>query len=179
MLILLVVTEITEATGSYCSTSNEVYFAHIWVTVLTLFSTTIAIISILKFYKALKATVNHRKPLSKLVAFKGIVFLNFIQNVNHSRSLSSAHEANIISRQSSPFSHHPTISNLANITPSKILVLESPISFSVWKWWSSPYSSYISTVLGNTSSRKAPQQFLLVMADIKEVSLASGRMDRR
>ncbi|KAK0122057.1 hypothetical protein ONS95_010321 [Cadophora gregata] len=36
--------------------------------------------SILKFYKALKPKIHHRKPLSKLIAFKGIVFLNFIQN---------------------------------------------------------------------------------------------------
>ncbi|KAG4421053.1 hypothetical protein IFR04_005816 [Cadophora malorum] len=80
MLILLVVTEVTEATGVYCATSNKPYFAHIWVTVITLLSTIIAIMSILKFYKALKPRINHRKPLSKLVAFKGIVFLNFIQN---------------------------------------------------------------------------------------------------
>ncbi|KAH7413086.1 organic solute transporter Ostalpha-domain-containing protein [Cadophora sp. MPI-SDFR-AT-0126] len=65
MLILLVVTEITEAAG---------------VTIMTLVSTVVAIMSILKFYKALKPRINHRKPLSKLVAFKGIVFLNFIQN---------------------------------------------------------------------------------------------------
>lgn len=54
----------------------------IQVTVITLLSTIIAIMSILKFYKALKPRINHRKPLSKLVAFKGIVFLNFIQNVS-------------------------------------------------------------------------------------------------
>jgi Organic solute transporter Ostalpha len=37
--------------------------------------------SIIRFYKALKSTISQRKPLSKLIAFKGIVFLNFIQNV--------------------------------------------------------------------------------------------------
>jgi len=31
MLILLVVTEITQAMGTYCATSNKIYFAHIWV----------------------------------------------------------------------------------------------------------------------------------------------------
>jgi Organic solute transporter Ostalpha len=31
MLIVLIVTCITQAAGTYCETSNKVYFAHIWV----------------------------------------------------------------------------------------------------------------------------------------------------
>jgi len=31
--------EITEATGSYCATSDKIYFAHIWITVLTALTT--------------------------------------------------------------------------------------------------------------------------------------------
>ncbi|KAN0092106.1 DUF300 domain containing protein [Hyaloscypha variabilis] len=80
MLILLVVTEITQAMGTYCATSNKIYFAHIWVTIITLISTAVAIMSIIRFYKAQKPVISGRKPLPKLIAFKGIVFLNFIQN---------------------------------------------------------------------------------------------------
>ncbi|KAH8758716.1 organic solute transporter Ostalpha-domain-containing protein [Hyaloscypha sp. PMI_1271] len=80
MLVVLVVTEITEAMGTYCATSSKLYFAHIWLTIITLLSTTVAIMSIIRFYKALKPTIPQRKPLPKLIAFKGIVFLNFIQN---------------------------------------------------------------------------------------------------
>ncbi|KAF8862960.1 hypothetical protein BDZ45DRAFT_702611 [Acephala macrosclerotiorum] len=80
MAVVLVVTEITQATGSYCQTSNNIHFAHIWLTIITLATTIIAIFTILRFYKALKSTINHRKPLSKLIGFKAIVFLNFIQN---------------------------------------------------------------------------------------------------
>ncbi|PMD33849.1 DUF300-domain-containing protein [Hyaloscypha variabilis F] len=80
MLILLVVTEITQAIGTYCATSNKLYFAHIWVTIITLISTAVAIMSIIRFYKAQKPVISGRKPLPKLIAFKGIVFLNFIQN---------------------------------------------------------------------------------------------------
>jgi hypothetical protein len=90
MLLVLIVTEITEATGSYCATSNKLYFAKIWLTLITLVSTTIAIFSILKFYKVLKPNIDSRKPLSKLMAFKGIVFLNFLQNAIFSFLTSSS-----------------------------------------------------------------------------------------
>ena len=70
MLLVLIVTEITEATGSYCATSNKLYFAKIWLTLINLVSTAIAIFSVLKFYKALKPNIDSRKPLSKLVAIQ-------------------------------------------------------------------------------------------------------------
>lgn len=81
MLIVLIVTEVTQATGKYCKTSNNVHFAHIWCTILMVISTVVAISSLLRFYKALKPTIHHRKPLPKLIGFKVIVFLSFIQNV--------------------------------------------------------------------------------------------------
>lgn len=82
LLVLLVVTCITQATGKYCETSTKFYFAHIWVIIITMLSTVVAIMAILRFYKVLKPTINHRKPLLKLVAFKGIVFLSFLQEVS-------------------------------------------------------------------------------------------------
>jgi hypothetical protein len=81
MLIVLIATEFSLAVGTYCATSNNIHFAHIWLTIITVISTAIAIISILKFYKALKPRINHRKPLPKLIGFKAIVFLSFIQTV--------------------------------------------------------------------------------------------------
>jgi hypothetical protein len=84
MLILLLVTVITQAMGTFCETSNKFYFAHIWVVIITIISTIAAIMSILRFYKVLKPTINHRKPLPKLLAFKGIVFLSFLQEVGFS-----------------------------------------------------------------------------------------------
>jgi hypothetical protein len=80
-LLLLIVTVITQAVGTFCETSNKIYFAHIWVIILTILSTIVAIMSILRFYKVLKPTINNRKPLSKLLAFKAIVFLSFVQEV--------------------------------------------------------------------------------------------------
>lgn len=45
-------------------------------------STSIAIFSVLKFYTATKAVTKSKKPLPKLIAFKAIVFINFLQNVS-------------------------------------------------------------------------------------------------
>ncbi|KAH8669499.1 organic solute transporter Ostalpha-domain-containing protein [Tricladium varicosporioides] len=118
MLILLIVTEITQAAGSYCSTSNKIYFAHIWVTVITIISTVIAIMSILKFYKATKPTIDHRRPLPKLIAFKAIVFLTFIQNIIFSFLNSSG--------VLKPTSHY-TFQDLSVGVPSLIISIEMVI----------------------------------------------------
>lgn len=81
MIIVLLATEISQAIGTYCASSNNIHFAHIWLTIITVVSTILAISSILRFYKVLKPTINHRKPLAKLIGFKAIVFLSFIQTV--------------------------------------------------------------------------------------------------
>jgi hypothetical protein len=81
MFVVFVGTEITEATGIYCATSNKLYFAHVWITVISALTSGLAIMSVLRFYKSVKSRVEHRKPMAKLIAFKGIIFLTFLQNV--------------------------------------------------------------------------------------------------
>jgi D-alanyl-lipoteichoic acid acyltransferase DltB (MBOAT superfamily) len=81
MAVVAVVTEITQATGRYCAESKKPQFAHIWLQVISIGSTILAIVSLLKFYKAHSKEMTSQKPLSKFIAFKGIVFLNFLQTV--------------------------------------------------------------------------------------------------
>ena len=81
MVFVSLLTEITEATGSYCATSSKPYFAHIWVSIITALTTGAAVMSVLKFYKNLKTRVGQRKPMAKLIAFKAIVGLTWLQNV--------------------------------------------------------------------------------------------------
>jgi Organic solute transporter Ostalpha len=50
------------------------------ITIITAVSTAVALISTIRFYNAMKKQISHRKLLSKLIAFKAIVFLTFIQN---------------------------------------------------------------------------------------------------
>lgn len=80
MFIVLLGTTISQAIGKYCAASNKVYFAHIWLTIITVLTIIVAISGILNFYKALKTRISHRHPLPKLIGFKGIVFLNFVQS---------------------------------------------------------------------------------------------------
>jgi hypothetical protein len=42
-----------------------------------------AFVAVLKFYGALKKHIAHQRPLAKLVAFKIVVGLTFIEQVSH------------------------------------------------------------------------------------------------
>jgi hypothetical protein len=81
LLLIFILTEITEATGTYCASATKLYFASIWVSVITAVSTGAAVMSVLKFYKSMKAKVGERKPLTKLIGFKAIVGVTWLQNV--------------------------------------------------------------------------------------------------
>jgi hypothetical protein len=76
-----ILTEITEATGTYCASSMEPYSASIWLSVISGISTEAAVTSTLKFYGSMKVKVGQRKPLSKLFGFKAIVGVTWIQSV--------------------------------------------------------------------------------------------------
>lgn len=104
-IILYIVQWITLANGKYCPNSNKPHFAHFWVSLVleafldclsslralanstpqvTLFTnviTSIAVFAVIGFYNRLKKPMASHKPLWKLVSFKLIVFLNFIQSL--------------------------------------------------------------------------------------------------
>ncbi|KAH8803266.1 organic solute transporter Ostalpha-domain-containing protein [Xylogone sp. PMI_703] len=76
---ILVATDITQAVGVFCEQSNKPYFAHIWITIASILTTSLAVMSMLRFYKLTKKELAHRKPGTKFFAFKAIVFVNFLQ----------------------------------------------------------------------------------------------------
>ncbi|KAL4791935.1 organic solute transporter Ostalpha-domain-containing protein [Aspergillus venezuelensis] len=80
-LVVAIATDITEALDVYCLESNNVHFAHIWLTVIGIVSVAIAVISILVFYKGLKSHLKAHNPLAKLLAFKLIVGLAFLEEI--------------------------------------------------------------------------------------------------
>ena len=53
------------------------------LTILKLLSTALAIIAVLRFYRATKHEVAAQNSLLKLISFKLIVFLNFVQTVRN------------------------------------------------------------------------------------------------
>ena len=79
--ILGVVEIASQAAGTYCETSNNIHFAHIWIRILSTGLLTLAVVGTLRFYGRFKQDMAAHKPLLKLVSFKTIVFVNTIQTV--------------------------------------------------------------------------------------------------
>lgn len=77
--LCIVVQEATQATGDYCLDSLNPKYAHLWVEVIESVSISFCVISILKFYGHMKRLMKARRGLSKLAAFKIIVFIRFAQ----------------------------------------------------------------------------------------------------
>ncbi|KAA8648645.1 hypothetical protein EYZ11_010637 [Aspergillus tanneri] len=80
-LLVAVATDITQAAGIYCLDSTKPHFAHIWLTVIIEISTALAVTSVIKFYGALKQHLASHQPLAKLLSFKLIVGLSFIEKI--------------------------------------------------------------------------------------------------
>ncbi|KAI9713527.1 MAG: hypothetical protein M1820_000909 [Bogoriella megaspora] len=78
---LSIVEWITLGIGKYCANSNKPKFAHIWITLFTNIATTIAVLRVIGFYNRLKQPMASHKPLLKLLSFKLIVGLNFLQSI--------------------------------------------------------------------------------------------------
>jgi hypothetical protein len=81
-IIIWIATAATVAANMYCKQSNSVHFAHIWLKVLEGYTTTVAILHSLVFYKKFKATLLKHRILLKLATFKGVIGLNFLQSVS-------------------------------------------------------------------------------------------------
>jgi len=80
-LILWIATIITMAANIYCATSNKPHFAHIWITIVRIISTVMAIMAILRLYRRMKHVLKPRGVLKQLFCFKFCVFLNFLQTI--------------------------------------------------------------------------------------------------
>ncbi|KAL4809859.1 organic solute transporter Ostalpha-domain-containing protein [Aspergillus unguis] len=94
-----IATDVTEAMDIYCLESNSAHFAHLWLTIIGIISLAMAVIAILRFYKALKADLATHQPLAKLLAFKLIVGLSLLEEIIFSilRSTSALSPSNTLS----------------------------------------------------------------------------------
>ena len=77
-ILVGIITDVTESLGKYCDGNYNPKFANLWITIITNVSLTFALTAILYFYQALKTHLASSRPLSKLAAFKGIIFFNFL-----------------------------------------------------------------------------------------------------
>jgi len=80
-LFVAVMTDITQAANVYCQFESKVYFAKLWLTLIRMASLAFAVMSILAFVLKMKTHLAEHKPMLKLVAFKAIVFLGFVQTI--------------------------------------------------------------------------------------------------
>ena len=69
-----IVTDITVATGSYCSLSYNPKFAHFWMGIIAYISQTICLTAVILFFMACRKGLATHRPLAKIVAFKVVIF---------------------------------------------------------------------------------------------------------
>jgi hypothetical protein len=80
-IIIWLATVISLAVGTYCKQSNSVHFAHIWITILKVVVTVIAVVNCLRFYGRFKKILKQHGVILKLFTFKGIIGINVFQTV--------------------------------------------------------------------------------------------------
>lgn len=80
--VAIIIQEATQATGNLCVQSLEPKFGHLWVEIISSIGVGAAVMSILRFYGRMKNRIKIRRGLAKLVCFKLIVFLRFVQQVS-------------------------------------------------------------------------------------------------
>lgn len=80
--LVAIFTAIFESQGVYCLVSSKPYFGHLWLDIIHNVSLTLAIMSCLRLYGALKGQLAHHKPLAKLAAFKLLVAITGIIQVS-------------------------------------------------------------------------------------------------
>lgn len=78
--ILIIIQEITQATGVYCKTSLRPRFAHVWLQALQLMTTVTVLITIVRFQRRLRDYMSSRNAFLKLVGFKLLVLLTTLQH---------------------------------------------------------------------------------------------------
>lgn len=78
-IIIWIATVISLVVGTYCGASNKPRFAHIWLQVIKIASTTFAVLACFRFYKMKKDQLAPHKVMLKFLAFKGIIGLNALQ----------------------------------------------------------------------------------------------------
>lgn len=160
-IILWVATAATLAAGVYCRQSNSVHFAHIWLTVLDAYVTTVAIFMSLRFYGKNKATLSKHKILLKLFTFKGVIGLNFLQSFVI--SILSGHN---ILKPTQYMSYHDINTGLASL----ILSCEMPI-FAILLLFAFPPMPYT----GNAGPVAGPMTAIVEAFDIRDLLSAFFR----
>lgn len=131
-IIVWIATAISLAIGTYCAASNKPKFAHIWLQVIKIVSTVIAVIACFRFHKFKKEQLAPHKVMLKFMAFKGIIGLNALQVF-----IIGILVGNGTIKPSEHMSYH----DIKVALPSLILACEMPL-FSLLLFFAFPVSVY-------------------------------------
>jgi hypothetical protein len=176
-VILWIATAVSVAAGTYCKRSNSVHFAHIWLKVLQIYSTTVAILSSIRFHKGNETKLKQHGILLKLLAFKGIIGLNGLQTVCSPLLQSKNCENNakqfilsiLYGQHAIKPTKHMSYHDVDIGLPSFILACEMPL-FAILLFFAFPVSSYNSK--GPTAG---PMSALIDAFDIRDLLSAYVR----
>lgn len=82
--IVLIAQDASVAAGTFCYGSMQPHYVNFWVTIIRTISVGAAVITIFRYYKTEKSILSARRGGKKLLCFKLIVFLDFVQTVSTS-----------------------------------------------------------------------------------------------
>ncbi|KAJ2975465.1 hypothetical protein NUW58_g8348 [Xylaria curta] len=95
-------TACTEAAGVYCLTAHDAHHAHLYLIVFKTISTFLALLAVLRTTLPVRAEVKKHRAMTKLWAFKALIFLqvaqDFIFSIVNSNAPRSITESKTVSR---------------------------------------------------------------------------------
>lgn len=76
---------ITQLAGRYCQSSFSLAYAHIWCTVVSYIALPVGVVAVIQFYLRIRHEPHVRihRTSQKIWAFKGVLLLNFFQDVRN------------------------------------------------------------------------------------------------
>lgn len=123
---------VTQAFDVYCLSSDSPRFGHIWIEVFSNVSVTFAINAILRFYQVCKGYMKERHPLRKLLAFKLLVGLIFVEQIAF-----MVLESTDLLKQSSKISYADIHIGLPNM-----IICVQMVPFALLMRWAYPAKEY-------------------------------------
>lgn len=78
-ILAIIILEATEASGTYCANSLSPKFGHLWSQIIRTVGVGAAVLAIFRFYGRMKKLMKARRGFSKLLCFKLIVGVRFLQ----------------------------------------------------------------------------------------------------
>lgn len=133
-IIAIIILEATEASGTYCANSLSPKFGHLWSEILRSVGVGAAVVAIFRFYGRMKKLMKARRGFYKLLCFKLIVGVRFLQTWVISI---------LISKQVIKTSSSFTYGDLVYGVPNTLMCVET-VLFSAAFWYAFSSTEYSS-----------------------------------